>query len=87
MTGLKKSLPNLTPDKVLTLELEAVEDQQFPLVWCIASFLSTLWHLRSEKKRVELIKIRSEIEANCRLLRESRLVKTKEILAQIFQSC
>ena len=87
LTGLNKYLPSLTPIQILTLNFEAAEDQQFSLVWSIASFLSTLWHLRQEKKRIDLILIRSEMEATCRLLRESRLRETDELLTHIFQLC
>jgi hypothetical protein len=48
-------------------------------VWTLASFLSALWQLRTEKKNLELIKIRSEIEARCRLLRESRVIMTNKV--------
>ena len=70
--------------KIISLDYEFEEETQFSIVWVTGSFLSALWQLRVEKKRVDLVKIRSEMEANCRLLRESRLEKTTEILAQIF---
>ena len=76
LNGLKKFDPNLTPSKILTLN--------FSMIWITASFLCELFQLRVDKKRVELIKIRSELEASCRLLRESRLDSTIEMLSQIF---
>ena len=60
------------------------EELQFPIVWTTAAFLSTLWNIRMEKKTVELIKIKAEMEASCRLPRESRLTKTTEMLSQLF---
>ena len=69
---------------ILTLDFEIEEDLHFPIVWITATFLSTLWQLRADKKRVELIKIKAELEASCRLLRESRLAKTNQIMTQIF---
>ena len=84
LNGLKKFDANLTPSKILTLDFSTEEDLQFPMIWTTASFLSELWQLRVDKKRVELIKIRSELEASCRLLRESRLDNTIEMLSQIF---
>ena len=82
--GLKKYLPNLTRNMILTLNYTVEEDLQFSLVWTTAAFLSTVWNLRTEKKKVDLIRIRAEMEASCRLLRESRLTKTTEMLSQIF---
>ena len=69
---------------ILTLNYQIEEELQFPIVWTTAAFLSTLWNLRTEKKRVELIRIRAEMEASCRLLRESRLNRTSEMLSQLF---
>ena len=82
--GLKKYLPNITTNMILRLDFHVQEDHLFPMVWTTASFLSTVCQLRTEKKRVELVKIRSELEASCRLLRESRLNKTLEILTKLF---
>ena len=82
--GLRKFIPNLTKQMILTLNFQVEEELQFPLVWTTAAFLSALWNLRTEKKRVELVRIRADMEASCRLLRESRLDRTSEMLSQIF---
>ena len=82
--GLRKYLPNLTTKMILTLNFSIEEKLQFPIVRTTAAFLSASWNLRIEKKRVDLIKIRAELEASCRLLRESRLDYTVEMLSQIF---
>ena len=84
LISLRRYIPNLITKMIITLNYPIEEELQFPVVWTTAAFLSTLWHLRIEKKRVDLIKIRAEMEANCRLLRESRLAKTTEMLSQIF---
>ena len=86
LLGLKEVIPDLTPTKILTLNFDPPEDYSFPVVWSIAHFLSSLWQLRAEKKQVQLIKIRSDMEASCRLLRESRLHKTNDILTKIFRT-
>ena len=85
LNGIKKFKPTVTEDQILTLDYEFEEDQQFAIVWVTGTFLSALWQLRVEKKRVELIRIRSEVEASCRLLRESSLNKIEETLNQIFE--
>ena len=64
---------------VLKLNFEIDEDFDFP-----ATFLSSLWQLRTEKKKVELFKIRTDFEAQVRLLRESRLTQTTEMIINIF---
>ena len=84
LQGLKKSIPEITPAVILTLGFDYDERNSFPIVWAIAQFLSTLWQLRIKKKPAQLIKIRSDMEASCRLLRESRLQMTLELVNQIF---
>ena len=84
LTGLRKLLPTLTPAKILTLNFNTTEDLKFPITWSIGLFLSSLWQLRVAKKSIQLIRIRSDMEASCRLLRESRLEKTTEVLNLIF---
>ena len=84
VNGIKKFIPTISPSNILTLDFQTPEENFFPLVWNTASFLSSLWQLRVDKKRVEMIKIRSEMEASCRLLRESRRVATMRILQEIF---
>ena len=52
--GLQKYVPRITPQDVLKLNFEVDEELDFPIVWCTATFLSSLRQLRTEKKRVEL---------------------------------
>ena len=68
----------------LTLDFDCQEEQSFPVMWAVAHFLSSLWQIRVAKKAIKLIKIRSEMEAICRLLRHSRLENTSEYLTLIF---
>ena len=84
MNDLKNILPNLTSAKILTLNFELTEETKFPVIWSIAHFLSSVWKLRIEKKKVELVKIITDMEASIRLLRESRLLQTTEVLSKIF---
>ena len=82
--GIQKYLPSITTQDILQLNFDDNEEMDFPIVWCIATFLSSLWQLRADKKRVELIKIRSDMEAQVRLLRESRLTNTTDMISNIF---
>ena len=84
LQGLKRIVPNMTPTKILTLDYDCQEDLSFPITWKTAHFLSSLWQLRVEKKAIQLIRIRSDMEASCRLLRESRLAGTSDLINQIF---
>ena len=69
LQGLRKFLPTLSSTNLLTLDFDIDEEHHFPLVWITAVFLFSIWNLRVEKKKVELNKIRAEMEAKCRHLR------------------
>ena len=71
--GIRKYVPNINPSDILNLNFDVQEELDFPIVWCTATFLSALWNLRTEKKRVELIKIRAEMEAQVRLRNDFQL--------------
>ena len=65
--GLQKYMPNITPQDVLKLNFEIDEDFDFPLVWCTSTFLSSLSQIKTEKKRVELLRFGQtyELKLNC----------------------
>jgi hypothetical protein len=84
LLGLRKFIPTLSPSNILALDFDADKQYHFPLVWFSVTFLFRLWNLCCEKKKVELIKIQSKMEPQCRLLRESRLTSTLAMIAQIF---
>ena len=87
LQGLQKSIAGITPANILTLGFDYTGEDSFSIVWTIAHFLSSVWQLRVQKKPIQLFKIRSDMEASCRLLRESRLEKTSELLNQICTKC
>ena len=76
-------MPDITMQEIITISYNDVQDDLL-FVWTTACFLYALWNLRIQKQRVELIKIRADMEANVRLLRESRLAQTRNRLQQIF---
>ena len=85
MRGIKKFIPSVSQSNILKINFE-VEDEEllFALVWSTASFLSSLWNQRAEKKKISLTKIRTDLEAAVRLLRESRMNRTMEVISAIF---
>ena len=85
MRGIKKFIPYASESDILKINFDVGdEDLLFALVWSSASFLSSLWNLRIEKKRISLSKIRTDLEASVRLLRESRLHTTIKVISAIF---
>ena len=73
LTSMRQYLPFITPAQVLTLNFEVTGSLELPLTWTIASFFLSLWSRRLEKKRITAYKIRSELEASCRILQETKI--------------
>ena len=63
--------PEITPTKLLTLDIALDSPMELPLLWIIASLLSSIWDQRQEG-RVCPAKTRAQLEARCRLLREGK---------------
>ena len=70
--------------QVLTLDLNLDDSLELPLVWIVASFLFLLWQQRQDGK-VCPVRIRAELEARCRLLREGKgdFMHNCSVLAEI----
>ena len=64
--------PALLPDAVLRLELRVEKELELPLVWLLSSMLRIIWNLRQSNTRVRLYLVRSQLEAEINLLRETR---------------
>ena len=71
LTLLSSYTPDVTPQRVLTLDLDIESHMELPLLWIIASVLSSIWAQRQEG-RVCPAKTRAQLEAKCRLLREGK---------------
>ena len=71
LTLLYSYTPSVTPERVLTLDLDIESHMELPLLWIIASVLSSIWAQRQEG-RVCPAKTRAQLEAKCRLLREGK---------------
>ena len=76
---------------VMTLDLELEQSLELPFTWMIGSCIHSIWTQR-ENRTVELIRTRAQLEARCRLLRESRAktwnnssIIAEAILAEIFE--
>ena len=71
LTLLGSYIQNVTPERILTLDLDIESHMELPLVWIIASTLSSIWLQRQEGK-VCPARTRAQLEAKCRLLREGK---------------
>ena len=86
LQALKEFDPLITPHKVLTLNFELNSELQLPITWSIATFLSSLWSARADTKKVSIYAVRSEVEAACRILRESKFKNASHTVDQVISS-
>ena len=69
--------------KILTLNFQVETSLEIPITWVIASYLFSIWSLRSEKKQITQYKIRSDLEASCRILSETRFINISTSVREI----
>ena len=86
---LRNVEPGLQADALLRLELPVQEDMELPVVWVIATVLGSVWNLRQSSSRVTQHLIRSKLEADINLLRETRfqdvVIKIEELVANLYR--
>ena len=79
----------LGAEAALRLEVQAVEDDELPVVWVLATTLRLLWNARQSSSRVRNYVIRSQLEAQINLLRETRysdsVPKIEDLSSSILQ--
>ena len=72
MNMLFHPLANLNPNMVLNLNFQVEEALELPMVWLTTNIVMKMWDFRKEKKRCDLVLVRTELEARVSLLKESR---------------
>ena len=83
---LQAYLPNLSPHKLLHLELHGLDPAtELPATILVAVTLSSIWKQRSSNTRVCIYTVRSELELAVSLLRTTRLVNAAETLDTLQQ--
>ena len=68
---LKRHQPGAEQRSILTLDLDLEPSLELPFTWIIGTVLSSIWTQR-EIRRVDLNKTRANLEAGCRILRNSQ---------------
>ena len=86
MNGLGKYSDNLTPQKILLLDIEPsltavpLPHHQLSLIWFTAEVLRRIFGYRRDEKKCRLYEIRAELEAEVNLLRRSKYADVAVIL-------
>ena len=70
---MKKSIPQVTPKDIIKLNVECNPEEKPPLVWMMAESLRTLWQAKKDKLIISAEEIRTSVEANLTVLKETKL--------------
>ena len=75
--------PGLQAEAALRLEWKVDEDVELPVVWLTACTLRTIWNLRQSNTKVRKYLVRSQLEAEINLLRETRFIEAVERIEEL----
>ena len=85
---LREVQPGLQAEAAIRLEFHVEEDFELPVVWLTATVFRTLWNLRQSSTKVSQYLVRSQLEAEINLLRETRhkdaVAKIEELAENLF---
>ena len=88
LEGLQQVQHGLGAEAALRLELQVGEADELPVVWVLATTLRILWNKRQSSTKVNQYVIRSQLEAEVNLLRETRhresVAKIRDLTASMF---
>ena len=73
----------------IDLELSVDEELELPVVWLLSTVFRIIWSLRQSSTRIRQYLVRSQLEAEINLLRETRyqnaIPKIEELAANMFR--
>ena len=67
--------PNLSPNIVLSLQMELEPDQELPVILFLSVIWQSIWNSRVKSQRPSTYKVRADLEAKVNLLSETRWYK------------
>ena len=75
----------VTPDRVLRLELSLEDQYQHPTIWYLAAVLLSIWKCRLQGRSARLYTTRAEVESKVALLRETRYQSSADIISEMLK--
>ena len=88
MAGLNKFCDNLTPEKLLILDVKPAVPlpfEELAPVWFSSEVMRRMFAYRKEDKRCRLYEIRAEMEAEINLVRHSKYADMAVILDMLME--
>ena len=83
LDAVKRHVPDISAESALLLQFESNTSMELAIVWFLSMAWKMIWVARSNGKKPELYKIRSEMEARIALLRTTRSYGNDIILMDI----
>ena len=80
---LSRHQPDLSFDDILCLNFKVEDDHELPFVWITSTLLSSIWSLRKDKKKCDLIKARADLEAKVSLLRKTKFKQATDKISKM----
>ena len=75
--------PGLNAEALLRLELPVDEELELPVVWLLSTVFCIIWNLRQSSTRIRQYLVRSQLEAEINLLRETRYQNAVPIIEEL----
>ena len=75
--------PGLNAEALLRLELPVDEELELPVVWLLSTVFRIIWNLRQSSTRIRQYLVRSQLEAEINLLRETRYQNAVPIIEEL----
>ena len=69
---MNEVVPGITAKDILKLKFNCSTEQKPPLIWLLTDSLRSLWCAKKEKLVISVEEIRTSVEANLTLLRETK---------------
>ena len=88
---LRQTIPALTAEAALRLELNVSAEQELPHVWLLSASLLSIWEQRQSSRRVQPYLVRAELEAKVNLIRKASYQNCATLLNDkiqyMFENC
>ena len=83
LDGLRDAQHDLQADAALRLEFQVNIELELPVVWLSSSILRIIWNMRQSNTRIRHYLVRSQLEAEINLLRETRFSTSAPKIVEI----
>ena len=85
LQGMKSLFPDLTAKSFLWLDFECDDMMIQPLMWTLTESLMYLWKARTEKTKTTLDEVKSSVEADLGILKETKFSDITDAIKDLIE--